>query len=742
MTNDELIAIIGAHRKESLGHEDGELSNARARAMDHYHGRPYGNEQAGRSQIVSRDLMETVDWAMPALMRTFVQSGTIAEFDPVSEDDEEQARQESDYVLHVVMNQNKGALLVHDTLKEALLLKNCYAKHWWATEKTVRRESYTGLTIEGVQRLLEELQRDGAEVEIVGQDSQFIPMGNPAQQIMGNPAAAAGIELFDIRLKITRKESCLKVEAVPGEEIRVSKKCRGSLQESPFVEHITRKTRSELLEMGMDRSFVDSLPSYNERQNDSEVSARDTVTDESRYTGQMLVDRAMDEIEFCEAYIRCDYDGDGIAELRKVVTCANRIPPGEEWNAEIEACAITGGVIKRVPHRHVGESLDDELADLQEILTTLKRQMLDNVYATNNNQWLANERVNLKDLMSNLPGGIKRIRGDGPIGDSLLPVMVPSIVDKLLPVVDHFNTTKEVRSGIRPGSDMDPDILRESTKGAFMEHLNRASQKIELIARLYAESFLKELMTQVHGLLIRHQDVPRTVKLRGKWVPVNPQEWRDRSDVSVRVGLGTGNEEEKRGKLQMLMQAQGLLLKACTEAPPPIYEKMYAMFNDLAEAVGVALPDKYAIAPKSQEYQMLQQMPKPPNADMAKVQAEMQLNQARMQQEGQREQAKMQMQAQVDAHRQQVEAQQQQARLSMERELAAYKAQLDMQLAREKLAMQQQTELAIAKMRAEASIDVAQISAQTTLTAQQEEASDVAVEDTDDGNGMMGGMDD
>jgi hypothetical protein len=102
----------------------------------------------------------------------------------------------------------------------------------------------------------------------------------------------------------------------------------------------------------------------------------------------------MDEIEFCEAYIRVDYDGDGVAELRKVVTVADKIPPGEDWNEQISSVAMTGFVMKRVPHRHVGESLDDEIADIQEIKTALERQLLDNVYLTNNQRTAANERVN------------------------------------------------------------------------------------------------------------------------------------------------------------------------------------------------------------------------------------------------------------------------------------------------------------------------------------------------------------
>jgi hypothetical protein len=745
VNDSELVSILRAHRRDSLGYEDGDLSQQRAEAMDHYHGRPYGNEVDGRSQVVSRDLAETVDWAMPVLMRTFVQGGNIAEFDPVGEEDEQQAQQESDYMHTVLMKDNGGVMFIHDTLKEALLLKNCYGKHWWATEERVTREAYTGLTLDEITRMVTELEASEAEVEIIGKTRKLTPMpGLPmlpmfqeaaalAETDESIPAPAGMMEAFDIRLKVKRKAKRVRLEAVPVEEVRVSKKCKGSTQTSPFVEHVTRKTRSELIEMGMDREWVDKLPAYDSDENSTERNARDSVTDESNtQLGNSVNDRSMDEIEFCEAYVRVDYDGDGVAELRKVVTCADRIPPGDDWNEEIEACAITGGVIKRIPHRHVGESLDDELADLQEIMTALKRQLNDNIYLTNNSEVAVNERVNLKDLMTRTPGGVKRVKGSEPINGSIQPFVTPSIIGDLLPVLDFYNKSKESRSGIRPGSDMDPDILRETTKGAFLEHLNRASQKIELIARLYAETFLKEIVTQTHGLTVRHQDKPRKVQLRGKWVEVNPLEWKERTDLTVKVGLGTGNEEEKRQKLLMLTQGQGQLLQAAASAPPPVYRKMYALFSDMCEAMGF-LPEKYAIAPDSEEYQQLQQAsqskPDPAMAvEQMKAQMQAQTEQMKLQQQGQLEQARMQMQAEVDRNRQQVEAQQQQAKMAMERELAMFKADLSAQLEREKAGMQQQTAIAIARINAESRLDAAQVTAQATLSAEQEAASDGAVD--------------
>jgi hypothetical protein len=616
MDNTSLISIIRSHRENSMGAETGQLAIDRAAAMNHYHGRPYGNEVDGRSQVVSRDLAEAVDWALPGIMKVFTQSGRLAEFDPVGPEDEELAAQESDYVNQVLMKDNNGFMVLHDAIKDTLLLKNGYVKHWWEVEDKIEESSYSGLTMDAITLLMQSLEQDGAEVEVLGQDSSFIdlssmpgmpqmPPQNAAMQIMAPPMMT---EVFELRLKITRKCGRLNWMAVPSEEVRVSKKCRGSLQDSPFTEHVTRKTRSELRELGMPRSFVDNLPAYAETQMSTQSLARDSSTDESDIADGNSGDTSMDEIEFCEAYIRVDYDGDGIAELRKVVTCADQIPPGEDWNEQIPAVPMTGFVAKRVPHRHVGESLDDELADLQEIMTVLKRQLLDNIYLNNNSELVLNEDANLRDFMTRTPGGLKRVKGSNPVQNAVMPLVTKPIIGDILPVIDYFDQSKEVRTGIsKATTGLDPDILQNTTKGAFMENLAKASQKMEMIARMLAESGVKESVLQAHAILIRHQDKPRTVQMRGKWVPVNPQVWKMRTDLTVRVGLGTGSEEEKRSKLQLLSQLQGTLLQVLGSAPPPVYEKMYAMFEDVANTLGIETPEKYAVAPNSPEHQQILQ---------------------------------------------------------------------------------------------------------------------------------------
>lgn len=745
MTDIELLAIVQAHRADSLGVEDGELSNERAVALDRYHGRPYGNEMEGRSSIVSKDLSEAVDWAMPAIMRIFTQSGKVAEFDPVGPEDEQQAEIETAYVNQVIMRDNAGWLVLHDAIKDTLLLKNGYVKHWWEETEKIEEPEYKGLFIQQVQQLMGDLKQSGAEVEITGQEEHQIETQQGPQLV------------YDIELKIKRKQGKVRIEAVPSEEIRVSRKCRGTLQDSPFVEHVTCKTRSDLIEMGMDREFVDTLPAYNVTNNSTQAFSRDRVSDESNSrTGTSYNDLAMDEIEYCEAYIRTDWDDDGVAELRKVVTVGNKIPDGEEWNEPIPEVAITGFVAKRVPHRHVGESLYDDMGDLMEIKTTLLRQLFDNIYRTNDNQWAVNERVNLKDFMTSLPGGIKRIEGIDAVEGAFAALNSPSIVGDILPVIDYVDGIKEGRTGItKASSGLDPDLLQNVTKGAYLENQNRASQKAEMIVRLIAETGVKELVLRVHSLLCRYQDQPRIMKMMGKYMTCNPAEWRERTDLTVKVGLGTGNEEDKQNKLMMISQMQRDML-----APLGLIDAKqgFALFSDIAKTMGFDTPDKYALSPDSTEFHKKQANPQPnpqlqleqmkqqgesqkvqfmAKQDADKHQAEAQMtmqieqikNQSTLQIEieklkmqGAIEQQKMQMQLEVDRNRQQVEAEQKQAEMVNMAQLAQMKDQMDrdhknaelnhaMQL--EQLRLQNARD--IAEMEAGVRVQIAQISAKTAI---------------------------
>lgn len=706
MNKDDLLTIVQSYQSDSIGVPGDEVSNDRASALDRFHGRPYGDEEEGSSQVVSMDLSETVEWIIPPIMETFLAGGELGQFRPNSAEDEKGAIQETRYVNHVIMKDNPGFIIVHDTVHDALLLKNGYFKHYWDETEKTREVMYTKLTEDGLASLftglgvtpgdfkagIKERQeaetKDGKKLEILEydeyQDREYIE----------------GIEVqitkFDIKLKITEKKNRCTVLSVPTEEIRVHKSCTGSLQDSPYTAHITTKTRSELVGMGLSKEFIYNLTSVDDKEEHTDIrDSRDSNTTDDQ---SISIDRSMDLIEYGEHYVLVDFDDDGQAELRKVVTVGGQIPDGDEWNEVVDSVALTGMTGIRMAHRHEGISLDDRLKDLQRIKTTLTRQMLNNIYATNNIKAVVNNRVHMPDVLTDLPGGKIRIDDDLPVGDAYLPIPVQSITDKILPMITYVDQIKGERTGVNETTTtQDPDVLKNSTKGAFLEGLAQAGQKVRMIERMLAETGIKELFLRVHEIIIKHQDFSRQIKLSGEYVDINPTEWRERTDFDVKVGLGTGTREEKQRDLMFLA---GLL-----EGPKQLGlvtpEKAFRFFADMAKTLGENSPEKYMVDPTPDE----NGQPKPEYAQVLQAQAQPQPNPL-----AEMEQIKGQMNAQIE----QLKGQQ---KLEIESIQQQAKAQLELfkqQTANQEKEAERQFKLVLEQVKNESKEAIAMLQAEVT----------------------------
>jgi len=669
LSNDDAIKILRNHRKDSFGPNDKQLTSDRSEAMDRYHGRPYGDEEEGYSQFVTKDLAENVDWAMPSILRPFVQSGTLAEFKPTSQEDEEAVQKESDYTNYVIMEDNEGVLVLHDVVKDMLILRNGYAKHVCEESKEVMIREWSDVNYLELMMIKQKIEQDGTEFDIL--ESEEKENG-----------------LIDLKAKLTTTTKGINVSAIPPEELRISSNCRGALRNSDYVGHIPRKTRSDLIEMGIPKEFLDKINGKGEVNNsNTESSSRDRSTDEAEDSSELL-DRSMDDMDYAEEYVRMDFDGDGIAELRRIITVSDQIPPGKEWNQIVDSIPFSGGVPKRMPHRHIGESFQDDLADLAEQHTTLVRQLFDNTYKTINNQWAINDRVEQEDFLDQGPSATFRVEGDQPVNGSIEAIRHDSIAQHLLPVISYVEEKKKKRTGVNEG-DLDPDVLKQSTMGAFMEDLNRKSQKIEMTTRMIAETFVKELVINVHSLIVKHQLSMDSVKLGGEYTNVDPSNWKPRKHVSIKVGLGTGNSEERIRKLTLLKGLQEELKQRGLVTD----EEAYKIYVDIAKELGEVNPEKYVVTPDKQNpkyLQLKQQMNKAqpnPLAEAEKVKGEYKLKESQLtnQFKGQLAQMTEMNRMQMDNLKEQNKQMIEMIRTEHKRDMEAFKAQMDLTYKREKI---------------------------------------------------------
>jgi hypothetical protein len=598
LTDNETMAAL-QQRFASAYADYEQLQVVRQKALDYYYGRPLGNEIEGRAQVVCKDLMDAVEWTMPSLMRIFTTQQAV-QFDPVGPEDIEKAKQETMYTNHVLWKKNDGFMTMYNWLKDGLYQKVGYIAYWWEEEEKTCYESYTGLTQDQLAMTIQTLEQRG-EVEVTGAEASHTAPGMP--------------QTWDIEVKITTTQGRAKVEAVPPDECVVSGDCRGSIKKAKFAGRIRKITRSELLEMGYSRKDVEALTDFTWANTGTAIARDPQGQAEEPDDG---VGWATKELQLLDCFTYLDVDDDGYAELRHFIAGGNEFLE-KETAEEIQLCSWTP---IPTPHKHAGIDFFDLTEDFQRINTALTRGLLDNTYFSQNVRTAYDKNtVNVTMLQVNRPGG--HVAVDGPPMNAIMPIVQPTDIGmKLLPVIQHFNMARDERTGsgsMTRGSDA--DVLAQSTKGAYLEAKGAANQRIESVARIFAETGLTDLYSSLHRLLRKHQDWPTRFALREDWVTVNPAEWDERTDLTVSVGLGTAGKEEIRQNLLLM----GQTLQTLAQVPGLIQPaNAYAYGKRLQTELGFE-SEPFITNPESQEYQQWQQSQQPPEDPYvagAKIKAE------------------------------------------------------------------------------------------------------------------------
>jgi hypothetical protein len=616
MNEETLKGILENEIDNAIGYLETETTESRRKAIQYYNGEEYGNEVDGRSRIVTREVAEAVDGAMPALMRVFTASDEVVVFEPQGPEDVELAEQATQMCNWVFMRDNPGISVLHTMIKDALLSKTGTVKVYWKDETEVTTEKYENLSEEELFLLLQDQQ-----YEIVSQDQKQIAETQMPDPITGMPVTMP-IFAYDVKVKKIDKKGRVVIENVPPEEFIVSKKTI-ELADTPFCAHRRLVTRSELVAMGFDKDEIDQLPTFEDLTYTPERVARYSNGEQP---DDMSLDPAMQEIEVFESYIRVDYDEDGIAELRRVIYAGSTVLENEEIDY-LPFCSICPIPL---PHKFFGQSMADRTMDLQLIKSTLTRQILDNLYLTNNARVVAVDgQVNLDDLLTVTPGGVVRVKN--PAAIQQLPVQ--AVAGQSFPMLQYMDDIQAKRTGVTEASQgLDPNILQNTTATAIAVMQNASAGKLELIARIFAETGIKDIFKNILHLLCKYQDKPRIIRLRGKFVPMDPREWSTQYDVTVNVGLGTGNRQEQAAMLGMILQKQEQILGQYGPANPLVSIGQYrSTLGRFIEAAGFKDSNRFfrEITPEL-DAQLSQPAPQQQGADpmaqaiMAQTQAQIQ----------------------------------------------------------------------------------------------------------------------
>ena len=654
----QLNSILTSEIRDSLNHFDSEFSQERIRAMDFYLGEPMGNEVEGRSQVVSTEVSDTVEAIIPNLMRVFTSNDQYVRFNGRRAEDEARAEQITDYVNYVINHDNEGYKLFYNWFKDALLFRLGVVKYYYDEQDSVTEEEYENLSPEELTALMA-----NPDMEVIGVEE------TSTDEMLEDPETGEMMPVastFNIKVKVTEKSGKIRVENVPPEEFLVNRRAT-SLEDAHFVAHRTVMTVSDLIALGYDRDVVERHAGSYNLEVDEERTNR--FQDLEANTGIDAADPSLAEVVYYECFMKCDYDGDGIAEMRRICAIGEG---GEEVLMNEPFDHVPFAVVSPIlmPHRLIGRSIYDMTEDLQVIKSTLLRQYLDSVYtSTLPRMGVVEGMVNIDDVLDGTAGGVIRMRQAGMIQ----PITGTPVGGEVRPLMDYIDQLKEQRTGMSKASQgLDANALQSTTASAISATVRGAQVKLESYARTMAETGVKALFKGILHLATRFDQKPRIMRLRNQFVPVDPREWHSEFDVVVQVGLGTADDEQKIAFLTQIAQKQEQILMQLGAENPVVSMSQYVnTLRSIAEIGGFKDADQFFNNPQqiAMMQQQMAQQPQPEDARRAEIEAEMALKRERMVMEIELEREKMQ--AELELRR---------AELAAEAELRQLKALTDAEI--------------------------------------------------------------
>jgi hypothetical protein len=598
MSDAEINKIVGAEEDDSINFQS-QIGRDRAKLLDYYNCRPYGDEIEGQSQVVTSDISDVIEGMLPSLVRIFTQGKYIARFESDNPAYDKEADQKTAWANYVFTRQNDGTLILHNMMKDALLQYTGTVKVYWDERKEVTKERYKGLSLFELQKL----QMD-EETEIEEQEERI-------EMVQGTP-----LTVYDVQVKRTATVGQTRIDNIPPEEFLICRSAR-DFRNPRFIGHRTPKTRSELILMGFDRDTVENLPA------DEYYSFEVSYEKNSRYWNYDGIvetnpgDPSNDIIYLGEYYVYLDSDGDGVAELWQIFRAGNQIL-GKEQVDEHPFCVI---VPIPIPHRAIGTCPAEQVADLQYLKSTLMRQALNNVYQTNYMRTVVNERVDLDDLLTPRAGGIIRINDEGPIGDALQPLVVQPIAEPILRMMEYVDAMREQRTGVtRYNQGLDSEALNKTATG-FKGIMEAGQQRLDMIARIFADTGIRDIFRKIIKLGMQYQNDAIQIRVMGTPMEIDPTSWRNNLDCRIDVGLGSGDRQEKIVNLNAVLAIQQQL--AQTGSVLTDQAKMYNTLDRLVTEVGLKDAAQYFNNP-AQPDQVLQAQVEQLTAMVQQMQAQMQ----------------------------------------------------------------------------------------------------------------------
>ena len=372
MDDTELQGIVSAELKDAVSYIDSDVSPIRAKGTEYYRGDPFGNEEDGRSQVVAMEVRDTVSAMLPSLMKVFFSTENVVEYVPRGPEDVAGAQQATDYANYVFSADNNGFMTTYALFKDSLVRKCGIAKYWSEDNEEVKIEEYSGLDDQTVQILMQE----DAEVKIVvSYPDPSMPMQPPQVDPMtGLPMQMPQPMLHDVQIKRNTKDGRIRIMAVPPEELVLDRRAR-SFDDAGIIAHRQMATVSDLIAMGYDQDEIEENISSTDLDSNDEYLARQPLS--TTFGAADSLNPMQRRVLYIEAYMRVDFDGDGIPELRKICCMGS----GYTMVRNLPASYIPFVDFPCDPEPHTSPleamSIFDITHDIQEIKSEIMRNTLD-----------------------------------------------------------------------------------------------------------------------------------------------------------------------------------------------------------------------------------------------------------------------------------------------------------------------------------------------------------------------------
>ena len=582
LTHSEIKGIIQREIEDSLGGLGSQVSEQQRTAIRYYWGRPMGNEIKDRSQVVSKDVFEVIEWTMPSLMRMFTGGTHIVRFKAKNKEGQKDAEHATAYINDLFQNKLEGFDILYDFFKSGLLEKNGFLKVYYEVKRYPEVQSFTGLTEDELMQVME--GEDEEEVEPLASEER--------------DAVIEGVQmkLYDVTVRIWRVKKGIKIDGIPSEEFMIARRTIKLGDESPFTAQRKKVTVSDLVAMGYPFKVVSILPSDDTPEFSQGRTERLSEDETYPVTTAERTDAASRQIWITDCYVRLDEDGDGYSELRKILIVGEHVSTILD-DEEISMNPFVSATPFPMPYKFYGQGLADLVMDLQQIRSTILRQILDHIYLSVNPRLAVVEgQVEFDDLLTVRPGGLVRQRQPGQIE----PLQLPPLPREAFEIYQALEETRANRTGIMAhGRELDASAINSTATG-LAQLMAEKQQKIELIARIYAQA-LKKMFKKILRLVVENDLKAQQVKMNGQWIEINPSRWDQDMDLDIEVGLGAGQAIERIANLEKIMglQAQHVQNGGMNYTVTP--ENLHNSAVSLTEACGFRNEELFFTNPEGQE---------------------------------------------------------------------------------------------------------------------------------------------